>query len=58
MLLDRLQLLGDGGGEAAGRRDWANRIEMQAQAVCLWQGISIVQHGFGKLNRSKTYVII
>jgi hypothetical protein len=41
LLLSRLQLLGDGAKEAAGRRDWSVRMEevakreRQEQAVCL-----------------------
>ena len=42
LLLDRLQLLGDGAREAASRRDWALRqrreeeMERQAQLVEEW----------------------
>ena len=55
LLLDRLQLLGDGASEAARRRDTAVHMERQAvrerraQAVALIHGQSIVRHGFGKL---------
>ena len=44
LLLDRLQLLGEGSAEAAARRDRATRIEAvavkerRAQMVCLRQG--------------------
>ena len=40
LLLDRLELIGDGAGEAARRRDWAVNLERaaererRAQAVC------------------------
>ena len=56
LLLDRLQLLGDGSTEAARRRDMAVQMERlalkerRAQAVSLKQGQSIVRHGFGKLD--------
>ena len=56
LLLDRLQLLGEGASEAARRRDTAVHMERQAirerraQAVALIQGQSIVGHGFGKLD--------
>ena len=56
LLLDRLQLLGDGSREAARRRDWAvaarraEEKERRAQLVCLQQGRSIRRSGFGLLN--------
>ena len=56
LLLDRLQLLGDGSTEAARRRDMAVQMEglalreRRAQAVSLKQGQSIARHGFGKLD--------
>ena len=56
LLLDRMELLGDGATEAARRRDWAVRIEAvavkerRAQDVCLKQGRAIRRHGFGKLD--------
>ena len=56
MLLDRLQLLGDGAREAAVRRDWAVWVEvaaardMRAQAVCLQQGRNIRRAGFGLIE--------
>ena len=56
MLLDRLQLLGDGSADAARRRERAAaeearaHRERQAQLVCLRQGQAIIRHGFGKLN--------
>ena len=55
LLLDRLQLLGDGASEAAGRRDRAQQLEAGAvrerrgQLVCLRQGVSIMRRGFGLL---------
>ena len=55
LLLDRLQLLGDGATEAERRRGWAEEVERiaarerQAQAVCLRQGRALMRHGFGKL---------
>ena len=55
LLLDRLQLLGDGASEAAGRRDRAQQLEAgavrerRAQLVCLRQGVSIMRRGFGLL---------
>ena len=55
LLLDRLQLLGDGAVEAERRRGWAVEVERmaarerQAQAVCLRQGRALIRHGFGKL---------
>ena len=51
LLLDRLQLLGDG----AGRRDWslaarrAEACEMRAQHVSMLQGRNIRRSGFGLL---------
>ena len=56
MLLERLQLLGDGSGDAARRRERAAveearaHRERQAQLVCMRQGQAIIRHGFGKLN--------
>ena len=56
LLLGRLQLLGDGAKEAAGRRDWSVRMEevarreRQAQAVCQRQGQAIRRSGFGLLQ--------
>ena len=56
LLLGRLQLLGDGVGEAAKRRDWAVAIEAaavrerRAQVVCLQQGRAICRSGFGLLH--------
>ena len=56
LLLDRLQLLGDGAREAAVRWDWAVRVEaaaardMRAQAVCLQQGRNIRRAGFGLIE--------
>jgi hypothetical protein len=56
LLLDRLELLGDGATQAARRRDWAVRLEAvaikerRAQDVCLRQGRAIRRHGFGKLD--------
>ena len=55
LLLDRLQLLGDGATDAERRRGWAEEVERiaarerQAQAVCLRQGRAVMRHGFGKL---------
>ena len=55
LLLDRLQLLGDGVAEAERRRGWAEEVERraarerQAQAVCIRQGRALMRHGFGKL---------
>ena len=55
MLLERLQLLGDGSTDAARRRERAAAAEAkalkerQAQLVCLRQGRAIMRHGFGKL---------
>ena len=56
LLLDRLQLLGDGAREAAGRRDWAlaarraEACEMRAQHVSMLQGRNIRRSGFGLLD--------
>ena len=56
MLLERLQLLGDGSADAARRRGRAAaeetraQRERQAQWVCMRQGQAIMRHGFGKLN--------
>ena len=56
LLLDRLQLLGDGAREAAGRREQAVRArraeanEMRAQHVSMLLGRSIRRSGFGLLN--------
>ena len=54
MLLERLQLLGDGGADAARRRERATaaeaRASREAQLVCLRQGRAIMRHGFGKLH--------
>ena len=56
LLLDRLQLLGDGAREAASRRDWALRqrreeeMERQAQQVCMLQGRLIRRSGLPKLD--------
>ena len=56
LLLDRLQLLGDGSRDAARRRDWAvaarraEEKERRAQLVCLQQCRSIRRSGFGLLN--------
>ena len=56
LLLDRLQLLGEGSREAARRRDWAmmarraEERERRAQLVCLQQGRSIRRSGFALLD--------
>ena len=56
LLLDRLQLLGDGAREAAGRRDRAlaarraEANEMRAQHASMLQGRSIRRSGFGLLE--------
>ena len=56
LLLDRLQLLGDGAREAAGRRDRALRArraeanEMRAQHVSMLLGRNIRRSGFGLLD--------
>ena len=56
MLLERLQLLGDGSADAARRRERATAAEAKAsrerkaQLVCLRQGRAIMRHGFGKLH--------
>ena len=55
LLLDRLQLLGEGAAEAAARRDKAVMLEAvaarerRAQDVCARQGRGIVRRGFGLL---------
>ena len=56
LLLDRLQLLGDGAREAAGRRDRAQAArlaeanEMRAQHASLIIGRNIRRSGFGLLD--------
>ena len=56
LLLDRLQLLGEGVGEAARRREWAEQAsraevkEKRAQLVCLQQCRNIRRSGFGMLD--------
>ena len=56
LLLDRLQLLGEGAGEGAGRREWAEQAnraearERRAQLVCLQQGRNIRRSGFGYVD--------
>ena len=56
LLLGRLQLLGDGAKEAAGRRDWVVRMEdvavreRRAQAVSYQHGRAIRRRGFGLLQ--------
>ena len=56
MLLERLQLLGEGSADAARRRERAAAAEVkasrerQAQLVCLRQGRAVMRHGFGKLE--------
>ena len=56
LLLDRLQLLGDGSNEAARRRDRAMETrraearERRAQHVCLLQGRAIRRSGFALLD--------
>ena len=56
MLLERLQLLGDGSADTARRRERAAAVEARAQRerraqwVCLRQGQAIIRHGFGKLD--------
>ena len=53
LLLDRLQLLGEGSAEASRRREWAEQAsraearERRAQLVCLQQGRHIRRSGFG-----------
>ena len=55
LLLNRLQLLGDGAAAAAARIDWAVRAEAaavkerRAQYANLCQGISVMCCGFGLL---------
>ena len=56
LLLDRLQLLGEGAGEAARRREWAEQAsraearERRAQLVCLQRGRNIRRSGFGYVD--------
>ena len=56
LILDRLQLLGEGASEAARRRDWAEQAnradarERRAQLVCLQQGQNIRRSGFAYLD--------
>ena len=56
LLLDRLELLGDGAGEAARRRAWAVTVERgaererRAQAVCQRQARPLVRSGFALLD--------
>ena len=56
LLLDRLELLGDGAGEAARRRAWAVSVERgaererRAQAVCQRQARPLVRSGFALLD--------
>ena len=56
LLLDRLQLLGEGADRAAGRRDRAVLLEAaaarerRAQLVCLRQGTAVMRRGFGMLD--------
>ena len=56
LLLNRLQLLGEGANVAAARRDKAvleeasALRERRAQYVCLRQGTSILRRGFGHLD--------
>jgi hypothetical protein len=56
LLLDRLELLGDGAKQAARRRDYTVRVdqaaarERRAQAVCLRQGRVLMRQGFGLLE--------
>ena len=56
MLLERLQLLGDGSADAVRWRERAAaeeasaQRERRAQWVCLRQGQAIIRHGFGKLD--------
>ena len=55
LLIDKVATLGNGGGAAAHRRDWAVEIETaaakrrRAQEVSRRQGRNIVRHGFGLL---------
>ena len=55
-MLDRLELMGDGAGEAARRRDWAVNLERaaererRAQAVCQRQARPLVRSGFAMLE--------
>ena len=56
LLLDRLQLLGEGATEAVRRREWAASLDRaalrdrRAQEVSLRQGQAIRRFGFGKLD--------
>ena len=56
LLLDRLQLLGDGAAAAAARRQRAVQLEQaavrekRAQAVYLRQGVAVMRRGLGKLD--------
>ena len=56
LLLDRLQLLGEGATEAARRREWAASLDRaalrdrRAQEISLRQGQAIRRFGFGKLD--------
>ena len=56
LLLDRMQLLGDGAKEARRRREWAEQAareemrERRAQVVSLVQGHNIRRSGFGLLS--------
>ena len=56
LLLDRMQLLGDGAKEARRRREWAEQAarvetrERRAQVVSLMQGHNIRRSGFGLLS--------
>ena len=56
LLLDRLQLLGDGAAAAAARRQRAVQLEQaavrerMAQAVYLRQGVAVMRRGLGKLD--------
>ena len=56
LLLDRMQLLGDGAKEARRRRAWAEQAareemrERRAQVVSLVQGHNIRRSGFGLLS--------
>ena len=56
LLLDRMQLLGDGARDARRRREWAEQAarvearERRAQVVSLMQGHNIRRSGFGLLH--------
>ena len=56
LLLDRLQLIGEGAGEAVRRREWAEQAsraearERRAQLVCMQQGRNIRRGGFGYVD--------